>query len=59
MFAAFGIISVDRQSGSGQEPAILFSLLFFAIPMIWSLVGAVVYLTYRHEYGSVRAGPPG
>jgi len=59
MFAAFGIISVDRQSGSGQEPAILFSLLFFAIPMIWSLVGAVVYLTYRHEYGSVHAGPPG
>jgi len=53
MFAAFGIISVDRQSGAGQEPAILFSLLFFIIPVVWSLVGAVVYLTYRHEYGPV------
>jgi uncharacterized protein (TIRG00374 family) len=55
MFAAFGIISVDRQSGAGQEPAILFSLLFFVIPVVWSLVGAVVYLTYRHEYGPVIA----
>ena len=59
MFAAFGIISVDRQSGTGQEPAILFSLLFFAIPMVWSLVGAVVYLTFRHEYGPVYSRSPG
>jgi uncharacterized protein (TIRG00374 family) len=57
MFAAFGIISVDRHSGSGQEPAILFSLLYFAMQMVWSLVGAIVYLTFRHEYGSNFSGP--
>ena len=50
MFAAFGVISVDRQMGGGQELAILFSLLFFAIPLIWSLVGGIVYLIFRHDY---------
>ena len=53
MFAAFGVINIDPQTGSGQEPAVLFSLLFFAIPLIWSLVGGVVYLTFRHDYGSI------
>ena len=50
MFATFGVINVDRQSGGGQELAILFSLLFYAIPLIWSLVGGVVYLIFRHDY---------
>jgi len=49
MFGVFGVISIDRQEG-GQEHAILFSLLFFAIPLIWSLVGGIVYLVFRHEY---------
>ena len=53
MFAAFGVINVDPQTGNGQEPAVLFSLLFFAIPLIWSLVGGVVYLTFRHNYGPI------
>jgi len=53
MFAAFGVINIDPQTGSGQEPAVLFSLLFFAIPLIWSLVGGVVYLTFRHDYGPI------
>jgi len=51
MFAAFGVINIDRQTGGGQEAAVLFSLLFFAIPLIWSLVGGIVYLTFRHDYG--------
>lgn len=54
MFAAFGAISIDRQTGAGQESAILFSLLFYAIPLIWSLVGGIVYLIFRHDYN--RAG---
>lgn len=54
MFAAFGAINIDRQMGSGQEPAVLFSLLFFAIPLIWSLVGGVVYLSFRHDYGPIN-----
>jgi uncharacterized protein (TIRG00374 family) len=50
MFTAFGVISANRQTGGGQEIAILFSLLFFAIPLIWSLVGGIVYLIFRHDY---------
>jgi uncharacterized protein (TIRG00374 family) len=53
MFAAFGISSGDRHLGSGQESAILFSLLFFAIPLFWSLVGGIVYLSFRHDYDLV------
>jgi hypothetical protein len=50
MFTAFGVIGANRQTGGGQEIAILFSLLFFAIPLIWSLVGGIVYLIFRHDY---------
>lgn len=50
MFSAFGVINIDRQLGGGQEAAILFSLLFFAIPLVWSLVGGIVYLSFRHDY---------
>jgi hypothetical protein len=49
MFAAFGVAAVDRSIGSGQELAILFSVLFFTVPLVWSIVGAIVYLTFRHE----------
>ena len=51
MFAAFGVIEIERGS---SENAILFSVLFFAIPLVWSLVGGILYLTFRHEYE--RAG---
>ena len=50
MFTAFGVTSVNSQLGKVQETAILFSLLFFAIPLIWSLVGGIVYLVFRHDY---------
>lgn len=50
MFTVFGLIGVDQQSGVSQETAILFSLLFFAIPLVWSLVGGIVYLSFRHNY---------
>jgi hypothetical protein len=53
MFAAFGAINIDRQTGTGQELAVLFSLLFFAIPLIWSLVGGIVYLAFRHDYDAM------
>jgi uncharacterized protein (TIRG00374 family) len=57
MFAAFGVINIDRQTGSGQESAVLFSLLFFAIPLVLSLVGGIVYLTFRHDYGTLVLKP--
>jgi glycosyltransferase 2 family protein len=47
MFAAFGAIALDR---GGSETAILFSVLFFAIPLVWSLAGGVLYLTFRHDH---------
>lgn len=50
MFSAFEVINVNQQLGSGQEPAILFSLLFFAIPLIWSVLGGIIYLIFRHNY---------
>jgi glycosyltransferase 2 family protein len=50
MFTAFGVTSVNSQLGGVQETAILFSLLFFAIPLLWSLVGGIVYLIFRHDY---------
>ena len=48
MFAAFGAIAIEGEGG--RENAILFSVLFFAIPLVWSLVGGVLYLTVRHEH---------
>lgn len=53
MFAAFGVASVDRTVGAGQEAAILFSLLVFATPLVWSGLGGIVYLTFRHDYTSI------
>ncbi len=50
MFAAFGLINVDPNTGRGGELVILFSLLFYAIPLIWSMVGGIIYLIYRHDY---------
>lgn len=47
MFAAFGVVELER---GGSENAILFSVLFFAIPLVWSVVGGILYLTFRHEY---------
>ena len=47
MFAAFGAIALESEGG--RENAILFSVLFFAVPLVWSLVGGVMYLTFRHE----------
>lgn len=46
MFTVFGIISIDLQSGAGQEPAILFSILYFALFSVWSLIGGLIYLGF-------------
>ena len=54
MFSTFGMISTDAATGRDQEPAVLFSILFFALASSWSLVGGIVYLTFqRHPSGSV------
>jgi uncharacterized protein (TIRG00374 family) len=51
MFAAFGVIAVER---GGSENAILFSLLFFAVPLVWSMLGGILYLTSRRPYEPSR-----
>ncbi len=56
MFAAFGVITIDRQTGGGQEPAILFSILFFALFSVWSLLGGLVYLIFQHDYAKSDTG---
>jgi glycosyltransferase 2 family protein len=55
MFAAFGVITIDKQTGGGKEPAILFSILFFAINSVWSLLGGLVYLTFQHNFVKIDA----
>jgi hypothetical protein len=50
MFTAFGLIGINHELGASKETAILFSLLFFVIPLVWSLVGGIVYLIFRHDY---------
>jgi uncharacterized protein (TIRG00374 family) len=49
LFALFGIVSIDRESGAGYETAVLYSLLFFSLSLVWSLVGGIVYLLYRSD----------
>jgi uncharacterized protein (TIRG00374 family) len=56
MFAIFGIITVDKQTGMGQEPAVLFSLLFYALFLIWSLVGGLVYLAFQDNQKEINTG---
>jgi hypothetical protein len=56
MFAAFGVITIDKQTGIGQEPAVLFSILFYTLFLIWSLVGGLVYLTFQHDYTKIDTG---
>lgn len=47
MFAMLGVISVDHRTGAGEEPAIVFSVLLFALLSIWSLLGGLVYLAFK------------
>ncbi|MFZ5806912.1 MAG: lysylphosphatidylglycerol synthase transmembrane domain-containing protein [Verrucomicrobiota bacterium] len=49
MFSAYGVITVDSITSIGQEPAIAFSLLLFAVNLFWGLVGGIIYLTFRHN----------
>ncbi|MCX5815292.1 MAG: lysylphosphatidylglycerol synthase transmembrane domain-containing protein [Proteobacteria bacterium] len=51
MFTILGIITIDKQTGMGREPAVLFSLLYYALLLIWSLVGGLVYLTFQSKAG--------
>jgi len=50
MFSALGLVSVGQPIGKGDELVILFSLLFFTIPLFWSIVGGIIYLSFRHDY---------
>lgn len=49
MFAMFGVIAVDHRTGVGEEPAIVFSVLFVALLSIWSLIGGLVYLAFKTD----------
>jgi uncharacterized protein (TIRG00374 family) len=57
MFSVFGIITIDKQTGVGQEPAVLFSILFFALFSVWSLVGGLVYLTFNTSNTKIDSQP--
>lgn len=57
MFSAFGIANVDPTTGAGKEPALLFSVLFFAMYLVWSLIGGIVYVVFRHA-GRIEAVTP-
>ncbi len=50
MFTVFDIVTIDKHSGIGQEPAVLFSILFLIVFSVWSLIGGLVYLTFEHAY---------
>ncbi len=56
MFAIFGIITVDKQTGMGREPAVLFSLLFYALFLVWSLVGGIIYLAFQDNRKEINTG---
>jgi len=59
LFAAFGVITVDPHTGAGYEVAVLYSLLFFALLLVWGLVGGVVYIFFRADPGlSAQAAKP-
>jgi hypothetical protein len=59
LFAAFGVITVDPHTGAGYETAVLYSLLFFALLLVWGLVGGVVYIFFRADPGlSAQAAKP-
>jgi uncharacterized protein (TIRG00374 family) len=51
MFAAYGLITMGADhrasNGNGPEIAILFSLIFFGLSSVWSVVGGVVYLAFK------------
>jgi len=47
LFAAFGLVSADGHTGAGYETAVLYSLLFFALFLVWSLIGGLVYIGFR------------
>lgn len=53
MFAAYGLVTLDKAGANGQisgpETAVLFSLIFFALSSVWSAVGGVVYLIFKPE----------
>jgi uncharacterized membrane protein YbhN (UPF0104 family) len=58
MFSAFGLGKTAPVDASGiREDAVLFSLLFFGMTLVWSVVGGAVYVTHRHaddeNYGAV------
>jgi hypothetical protein len=54
LFGAFGVPGAGGQGASSQEQAVVFSLLFFAVPLVWSVVGGFVYIGYSHDYGRVE-----
>lgn len=49
VFTALGVVGATHGAGVGQEAAVLFSLLFFALFAIWGLPGGWIYLFGRRE----------
>lgn len=51
MFTVFGVVATGEGDGVGKEIVVLFSLLYFAVSFVWSLIGGVIYLTFQQAYG--------
>lgn len=49
VFTALGVVGSAHGAGIGQEAAVLFSLLFFALFAVWGLPGGWVYLFGRRK----------
>jgi uncharacterized membrane protein YbhN (UPF0104 family) len=50
MFSALDLPKTASVLASGiQERAVLFSLLFFGMTLVWSVVGGAVYVTHRRD----------
>jgi uncharacterized membrane protein YbhN (UPF0104 family) len=47
LFAVLGVIDIRHATGAGQEAAVLFSLLFFALLAVWGIPGGWLYLFRR------------
>jgi glycosyltransferase 2 family protein len=49
MFGALGVRALGAHSIGSREAAIAFSVLFFFLSSVWSVVGGFVYLGYRNR----------
>lgn len=50
MFSLLGIVSRESSSMSQVDIAVLFSLLYFVVYLLYGLIGGIIYTIFRHEH---------